>query len=78
MSSPAAAAALPPPEWVAERAELKERIAQLEQRNRLLRGVLPTPRETRTMLPIVCISEGNEPWQPANGGRGAAARSGRV
>jgi transposase len=31
MSSPAAAAANPPPDWAAERAELKERIAQLEQ-----------------------------------------------
>jgi len=38
MSSPAAAAALPPPDWVAERArlqaertELQERIAQLER-----------------------------------------------
>jgi len=31
MSSPAAATASPPPDWAAERAELMERIAQLEQ-----------------------------------------------
>ena len=31
MASPAAAATHAPPEWAAERAELKERIAQLEQ-----------------------------------------------
>jgi len=81
MSSPAAAAALPPPEWVAERAELKERIAQLEQQVAWFqRQLFGEKSERRHLVPPpeqMSLGEGLAPAQ-APPSRSVAAHSRRL
>ena len=81
MSFPAAAAANPPPDWAAERAELKERIAQLEQQLAWFqRQIFGEKSERRHLEPPpeqMSLGEGLAPAQ-APPSRSVAAHSRRL
>ena len=72
MASPAVAATNAPPDWAAERAELKERIAQLEQQVAWFqRQIFGEKSERRHLEPH---TRADEPWRRA--GPGARERTG--
>jgi len=51
-------------------------IARTTVRNRQLRGVLPRPRENRTIAPMIHHIDGSTPWHRAHSAGSAAAHNG--